>query len=102
MYPEVGSRLDDECSVTKFLPVDYNYVKLWDGRPFSQKIRGNLMKLAKPLMSPKGAGLFFYLTPYLGEDGLTIFRIFGGMDLIRSRGSQIWAISGHISSYGLV
>ena len=41
------------------------------------------------------------LSPYLGEDGLTVFRIFDGLDLIHPRVPQILAIPGHSSSYGL-
>ena len=42
--------------------------------------------------------LVFSLSPYWGADGLTVSYIFDVLDLIYSRGDQIWTIHWHSSS----
>ena len=66
------------------------------GNTFHEPIRGKPTTVSNLSLAPKKAQVsVFPLSLYLGADGLTVFRIFDGLDLIRHRGPQIQAIPGH-------
>ena len=78
MDPGGVSSFEYKYSVTQFPPGGYRYVKWWDVGTGCDPIRGNRMKVERPRMAPKGAGLSFstFFSPHF----------FDGLDLPSTRG----------------
>ena len=72
----MGSRLDDECSVTQFPQGDYRYVKWWYGRPVSRSEQRKSEKSGKTLTVAKRCRSHFFPFTCIWGQPVWLYNIF--------------------------